>query len=73
MVLTADMAQIRFALLDELRAKLPEDCACDVEIYPIDSECGWSARVIGDLTNGERREFIAARFAVQRRVAFAPI
>jgi hypothetical protein len=72
MVTTSDLAQIRFAILDQLRAKFCRDRACDVEVYQADCECGWSARLIGDLSNDERRDFIAARFAIQRRIAFSP-
>jgi hypothetical protein len=72
MELTSGLGAIKNELLDKLRGKPCRERIIDVDVYPGYCDCGWSARPIGYLSNDEQREFIAARFAVQRLFLFSP-
>jgi hypothetical protein len=71
MQLTSDLSLIRNAILDFLRRE-KDAGRIRFDVIPHDSDCGWSARSSDDLTNDQRRAFIAARFAAIREFTFTP-
>jgi len=72
MELTSDLGGIKLEILDRLRDKPCRD-RIDLDVFPADSECGWSAISGGDLSNNDRRDFVAAVVEVQRALHFSPV
>ena len=66
MELTSDLGAIKIQILDRLRDKPCRERIADLDVYPSECDCGWSARAVGELTNDDKHEFIAAKFAVHR-------
>jgi hypothetical protein len=57
---------------ERIRSELPQALRIRIrfDISPAETDCGWSARSSGELTNDERRAFIAAVYKAQRKLHF---
>jgi hypothetical protein len=67
-----DLGAIRIQILDRLRGQSCGARIRDVVVYLATNCWGWSADPIGELSNDDRREFIAAKFAVHRSIELSP-
>lgn len=67
-----DLHAFRLAVLDQLRGKPCRERITDVEVCQAHNDWGWSARAVGEFTNDDKHEFIAAKFAVNRAREFPP-
>jgi len=70
MELTSDLGQID----ERIRSELPQSLRSRIrfESSPAETECGWSARSSGELTNEEHRAFVVAVSKVQRDLHLSP-